>query len=155
MEQTAQPQDPVGSLSKQLLLVKTEHFVLVTIGEGGSTDSHGQATFVTIDDVQVVSAGGGGRAGGAGWSGVSGDVGGTNGQDGTGESLPRMCGDKVQLTPGAAGVNNGDGRGAGGVIVRGRKPTKRFPEDGEGFGAGGGEDNRPGHNGVVVLVLCD
>jgi len=116
VNQTTQPQDPVGSLSKQRFENRTLE-VLVTIGEGGSYKNNGYASSVTIGGRQVVLARGGGGEGRPGWSGVHGDNGGTNGQDGTGESLPRMCGDKVLLTPGAAGTDSngnhaGDGRGA-------------------------------------------
>ena len=62
-----------------------------------------------------------------------------------------MCG--VSLNPGNAGVSS-DGSGAGGVVVDGRRPPIRSLVDGEGFGAGGGEDNRPGYKGVVVLKIC-
>ena len=98
-----------------------------------------------------VSADGGGR-GGAGWSGVNGDIGGSNGEYGSNEPLPHLC--SVSLTPGAAGYNSGDGAGAGGVVVGGQKPTRTSRKDGEGFGAGGGEDNNNGYPGVVVLTIC-
>ena len=98
-----------------------------------------------------VSAGGGGR-GAAGWSGVNGEIGGSNGEYGSNEPLPHLC--SVNLTPGAAGSNSGDGAGAGGVVVDGQKPTRRSSKDGEGFGAGGGEDSNKGYPGVVVLTIC-
>ena len=129
--------------------------LVVTIGHGGSSSHNGQASSVSLNGKQIITAGGGGRGVGAGWPGVSGDTGGTNGQYGTMEPLPTLCSNKVQLSPGAAGVDASDGKGAGGVIVDGKKPTKQSKKDGEGFGAGGGEDHRSGYSGVVVLVLCD
>ena len=39
--------------------------------------------------------------------------------------------------------------------MNGEKPSKRNTQDGEGFGAGGGEDQKPGYDGVVVVMLCD
>ena len=53
------------------------------------------------------------------------------------------------------------------MIVQGTRPTRRFylifgitviidryVEDGWGYGAGGGEDNRSGYNGVAVFIIC-
>ena len=57
------------------------------------------------------------------------------------------------LTPGSAG-SSGDGPGAGGVVVDGQKPARLDSRDGEGFGAGGGEDNRGGYSGAVLLIIC-
>jgi len=133
---------------------QTQSFVLeVTIGLGGmSIGASGESTIVQ-GLPSVVSAQGGGGAGGRGWSGVNGDTGGSNGQYGSYESLPNLCG--VNLTPGAAGYSSSDGKGAGGVVVDGQKPTRTSSVDGEGFGAGGGEDNRHGYPGVVVLILCE
>ena len=86
------------------------------------------------------------------WGGAGGDIGGSNGEYGSNEPLPHLC--SVNLTPGAAGSNSGDGAGAGGVVVDGQKPTRRSSKDGEGFGAGGGEDSNKGYPGVVVLTIC-
>ena len=132
-----------------LVMNETLAFVLdVTIGGGnGETTTVRGLPFSTT----FLSARGGGR-GTAGWSGVSGDIGGSNGEYGSNEPLPHLC--NVSLTPGAAG-QSGDGAGAGGVVVDGRKPTRTSPKDGEGFGAGGGEDGRQGYPGVVVLTLCE
>ena len=134
----------------------------ITIGAGGPSGSgcdesgnsalNGLLTTVLRDGAQVVTAQGGGGAGLPGWSGVVSDDGGTNGQYGTGETLPVLCGG-MALAPGAAGVSS-DGSGAGGVIVNGTKPTRGSSVDGEGFGAGGGEDRRPGYEGVVVVMVC-
>jgi len=133
---------------------QTQSFVLeVTIGRGGmSNGASGEST--TVQGLpSIVSAQGGGGSGGPGWSGVSGDTGGSNGQYGNNEPLPNLCG--VSLTPGAAGYGSSDGKGAGGVVVDGRKPARTSSVDGEGFGAGGGEDNRHGYPGVVILSLCE
>jgi len=135
----------------------------VTIGEGGNQSGRtGGPTSVALDGQLVLSApgGGGGSSGISGWSGVTGSSeqseGGSNGQYGTGESLPTLCSESgMILTPGAAGISNGDNSGAGGVIVSGEKPLKLQGVDGEGFGAGGGEDNYLGYDGVVVIMLCD
>ena len=134
---------------------QTQSFVLeVTIGLGGmSIGASGESTIVQ-GLPSVVSAQGGGGAGGRGWSGVNGDTGGSNGQYGSYESLPNLCG--VNLTPGAAGYSSSDGKGGAGVVVdHGQKPTRTSSVDGEGFGAGGGEDNRHGYPGLVVLTLCE
>lgn len=129
------------------------------IGAGGASGGSGTPTTVTLDGRQVLSAsgGGGGNTGLSGWSGVTSATansqGGSNGQYGSGESLPTLCGG-VSLAPGAAGVSSGDGSGGGGVVVNGEKPVKLNTMDGEGFGAGGGEDDLPGYEGVIVIMLC-
>jgi len=133
----------------------------VTIGEGGkrSGDS-GDPSSVVLDGRVVLSApgGGGGSTGISGWSGVAGPSansrGGSNGEFGTGERLPTLC-SGMGLTPGGAGVSAGDGTGGGGVILSGDKPDRIYDVDGEGFGAGGGEDGFLGYNGVVVIMLCE
>ena len=144
---------------------KTQSLVLdITIGNGGSySGADGQNTTVlglpslSLFGSPEVSAQGGGGAGGPGWSGVSGDTGGFNGNYGSHEQLPILCpaGNAPSLTPGLAGSNQSDGKGAGGVIVDGEKPARRGHMDGEGYGAGGGEDDRSGYPGIVVLTLCD
>jgi len=133
----------------------------VTIGEGGNQSGRtGGPTSVALDGEVVLSApgGGGGSTGISGWSGVTGShansQGGSNGRYGTGERLPTLCSGMI-LTPGQAGRSSGDGTGGGGVIVNGEKPFKIRGVDGEGFGAGGGEDDYPGYNGVVVIMLCN
>ena len=135
----------------------------ITIGDGGLDSQDGLPTSLTIDSVLLFTADGGGGVGRPGWTGISTSdgqgTGGTNGQYGTGETLPEMCGG-LGLQPGAAGHGSTDGRGAGGVLVGQvnspiRKPAKRHDQDGEGYGAGGGEDNLPGYPGVLVLMLCD
>ena len=155
-----------GFFKHQILDVdQTQSYVLdVTIGVGGGRYSgeSGQSTTVKLSsisgsDTHLVSAQGGGGSGGPGWSGVggvNGDVGGFNGKYGTGERLPNLC-SGVNLTPGQAGYNRNDGAGAGGVVVDGRKPRRTDSRDGEGFGAGGGEDRRFGFPGVAVLSLCE
>ena len=128
----------------------------ITVGQGGaSSGANGGATTVMVEGTQILSARGGVRPG-VGWSGVggsTGDIGGSNGEYGTGESLPNLCGG-VSLVPGAAGVHT-DGEGAGGIIVNNEAPSRRYTQDGHGFGAGGGEDNKPGYPGVVVITVCD
>jgi len=147
-----------GFFKHQTLFInQTQSVVLdITIGNGGgSSGANGQTT--TVRGLpSVVSAQGGGGAKRPGWSGVGGgndDVGGFNGKYGTNEPLPILC--HVKLTPGSAGSSSSDGTGAGGIVVDGQKPTKRSTVDGEGYGAGGGEDDRSGYPGVVVLTLCD
>ena len=154
-----------GFFKHQILDVdQTQSYVLdVTIGGGGgSSGESGQSTTVKLSGSDpnviqnLVSAQGGGGSGGPGWSGVGGantDVGGSNGKYGTGERLPNLCG--VNIAPGFAGFNMIDGAGAGGVVVDGRKPRRTDSRDGEGFGAGGGEDRRFGFPGVAVLSLCE
>ena len=144
--------------------VQTSVVVGVSIGAGGLAGGfNGTATNVTVDGKQVMSAAGGGGKGGEGWSGgTNTQQAGSNGKNGSnpltlpngnGLSLPGLC-QGVTLTPGAAGTA-GDGPGAGGVIVGGRKPNRSSIVDGEGFGAGGGEDSRAGVRGVAVIMLCD
>merc|ERR1712059_166559 len=140
--------------------------VNAVIGEGGSNSRDGGTTYVELINpgkkeglIVATAAGGGGRARN-GWSGGGTDNAGSNGSDGdqgdngNGDILPELCGNSI-LSPGSAGYAHGDGPGAGGVIVDGQKPTKRYMYDGEGFGAGGGEDGHAGYDGVVVLILCD
>ena len=136
---------------------QTQAFVLdVTIGDGGRSSGASGGSTTVRGLPSLVSAQGGGGSGGPGWSGVSGDIGGYNGEYGSNEPLPALCDALSEtLTPGKAGINSGDGAGAGGVVVEGRKPTRTSTKDGEGFGAGGGEDNRHGYPGVVVLTLCE
>ena len=141
---------------------QTQAFVLdVTIGDGGRLSGASGGSTTVRGLPSLVSAQGGGGSGGPGWSGISGDIGGYNGEYGSNEPLPQLCsalhrlGTSVNLAPGTAGYNSGDGAGAGGVVVEGRKPTRTSSKDGEGFGAGGGEDNRHGYPGVVVLTLCE
>ena len=132
------------------------------IGEGGSSGGgDGIPTAVMLDGKEVLSAPGGGGAGRLGWSGVDtrnsgqGD-GGSNGQYGSGEVLPELC-EGVVLGPGVAGQEKRGGldAGAGGVVVGGQKPTRRNTQDGEGFGAGAGEDNMKGYKGVAVVMYCE
>ena len=141
---------------------QTQSFVLeVIVGKGGTYGGDGQSTEVRglYTSPSSLLARGGGGAGRDGWSGGSGGGGsgganGSNGhgQNGSGEALPTVCG--VELAPGDSGTNSSDGEGGGGVIVDGQKPTRNHYQDGEGFGAGGGEDNLSGYPGVVVLSLC-
>ena len=142
--------------------------VLIEIGSrgsggygGGSTGGlDGGATTVSIDGVVVLRAQGGGGSGRPGWSGgtnnppagFNGASGSSFSENGNGEELPELCG-SVFLSPGAAGSSS-DGPGAGGVIVNGQKPTRLDSRDGEGYGAGGGEDNRDGYSGAVLLTIC-
>jgi len=133
--------------------------VSVTIGEGGDY-SDGTPTEVIVEKLGTITARGGGKAGRAGWSGGSSEKGGWNGGDGdsksngSGESLPTVCGDGVTLTAGPTGRYDSDGTGGGGVIVNGQKPSQVYYRDGEGYGAGGGEDNYDGYDGIAVLMLC-
>ena len=136
----------------------------VDIGAGGGASTDGGATAVTVycDGVKCgyASAAGGGGSARPGWSGGANSVGGWNGgggdsnSNGSGEQLPSLCGGGVSLKAGAAGTST-DGTGAGGVIVGGQRPGRRYTEDGLGYGAGGGEDNRPGYSGVAVLLVCE
>ena len=45
--------------------------------------------------------------------------------------------------------------GGGGILIEGRKSCRHNLLNGEGYGAGGGEDDQEGSAGVVVLMLCD
>ena len=133
---------------------QTQSMVLdIEIGSGGIGYGRDGQTTTVRGLPSVVSAQGGGGKRGPGWSGVNGEEGGYNGQYGNNEPLPNLC--HVKLTPGTPGSGQGDGKGAGGIVVDDRKPTRRSTVDGEGYGAGGGEDNRSGYPGVVVLTLCD
>ena len=131
----------------------------MTVGAGGDSSTDGGATVVSVDGSEVLRAAGGGGDRRPGWSGGSGGTNaGSNGSDGdlangSGESLPTLCGG-VSLTPGASGTSTGNGVGAGGVVVGGMKPDRLFDEDGEGYGAGGGEDSKSGYGGVVLWMLC-
>ena len=139
---------------KTIDITQTQTLVIdITIGLGGSTSgANGQATTVQ-STLFTVSAQGGGQGTGTGWSGgTGGGTGGYNGQYGSGEQLPTLC--QATLTPGAAGYGGNHGGGGGGVIVNGQKPARLFVDDGEGYGAGGGEDHRNGYAGVVVLTVC-
>ena len=135
----------------------------ITIGEGGSSrGGDGSPTTVVMDGLEVISAPGGGGAGRPGWSGVDTSKGkgygngGSNGLYGSGEELPELCGG-VALTPGAAGLFTVTSyqSGAGGVVVEDEKPIQRNTNDGEGFGAGAGEDNLVGYKGVAVVMICE
>ena len=128
---------------------------------GGSTIGlDGGVTTVSINGAVVLRAPGGGGSGRPGWSGgtnsppagFNGASGSSFSGNGNGAELPELCGDVV-LTPGAAGSSS-DGPGAGGVILDGQKPTRLDSRDGEGYGAGGGEDNRDGYPGAVLLAVC-
>ena len=134
-------------------ITQTQTLVIdITIGLGGrSCCNSGQATTVE-STLFTVTAQGGGQGTGTGWSGGNSGTGGYNGQYGSGEQLPSLC--QVTLTPGAAGDGGNHGGGGGGVIVNGQKPSRLFIDDGEGYGAGGGEDHRNGYAGVVVLTFC-
>merc|ERR1711935_632041 len=132
----------------------------VTIGQGGDWGS-GTNTNVDIAGLNLPVVGrGGGYSGGQGWSGGSSEKGGWNGSNGnsmsngSGEKLPTICDPSVKLEAGQTGDYDSDGTGGGGVIVNGKSPHHRFRRDGYGYGAGGGEDNYDGYDGVAVLVLC-
>jgi hypothetical protein len=137
--------------------------VTVDLGSGGGTSADGQATVVTVfcggeQCGQAAAAGGGGDAR-PGWSGGANSVGGSNGaggdgnNNGNGEQLPTLCNTGVGLSAGMAGTST-DGTGAGGVYVNGNRPGRRYVEDGLGYGAGGGEDNRSGYAGVAAVFIC-
>jgi hypothetical protein len=159
--------------TQQTVQADTVVNVKVVIGGGGAgTGQDGGDTVMTIVGSTVVTAGGGGGAARPGWSGgTNQNLAGSNGSsgynwpggstaaggtNGSGETLPSLCGG-IALTPGAAGTMQKPGfeGGAGGVIVDGQKPTRSDARDGEGYGAGGGEDSRPGYGGVAVLMVCD
>merc|ERR1711970_1573695 len=143
-----------------LPIKKSGHYALnVTIGRGGDY-SDGGVTSANIKGLGNVVALGGGYRGGPGWSGGSSEKGGESGTDGdgksngSGETLPTLCGENVTLTAGATGDYDSDGTGGGGVIVNGKEPYRNYRRDGHGFGAGGGEDNYDGYDGIVVITLC-
>jgi len=150
-----------GFFSYEVLPVEASgtYNVNVTIGRGGDY-ADGTPTEVLIKNVGTVTARGGGKARGAGWSGGSSEKGGWNGgsgdsqSNGSGEPLPTVCGEGVTLTAGPTGRYDSDGTGGGGVIVNGQKPSQVYYRDGEGYGAGGGEDNYDGYDGIAVLMLC-
>ena len=74
--------------------------------------------------------------------------------NGSGAELPILC-RKVKLHAGAHGEGNDqEGGGGGGILIEGRKSCRHTLLNGEGFGAGGGEDYQDGSDGVVVLMLC-
>merc|ERR1711892_605864 len=106
----------------------------VTIGLGGDNRS-GKDTVIDIDGLDGIVGSGGGYSGGQGWSGGSSEKGGWNGgsgdskSNGNGASLPTICNPQVTLEAGKTGDYDSDG-------------------------AGGGEDNYDGYDGVAVLVLC-
>jgi len=140
----------------------------LTLGSGGDYSS-GAPTTLAISQPKdqreygnfwSLTANGGGNSRGQGWSGGSSELGGWNGgngQDeynGNGNSLPAPCSPLVSLSPGQTGTYDSDGTGGGGVIVNDIKPDKRWKRDGEGFGAGGGEDNYDGYAGVAVIMVC-
>jgi len=133
--------------------------VNVKIGKGGDNQD-GEPTEVDVPGVGAVKAEGGGYAGRNGWSGGSSEKGGWNGgsgdskSNGSGEKLPTVCGEGVTITAGATGDYDSDGTGGGGVVVNGEKPYRRYYRDGEGYGAGGGEDDYDGNDGVAILMLC-
>merc|ERR1719348_484838 len=139
----------------------------LNIGYGGDYNNGGSTDLVIFQDdlgpsgvLYRNSAAGGGKARGNGWSGGSSEKGGwngSNGQDeynGSGEQLPSLCSPEVSLTPGQTGAYDSDGTGGGGVIINGLKPITRFRKDGEGFGAGGGENNFDGYAGAAVIMVC-
>merc|ERR1711935_543095 len=136
----------------------------VNIGLGGD-NRNGKDTVVAIENIEKIDeipvvGRGGGHGGGQGWSGGSSEKGGWNGgsgdskSNGNGASLPIMCNPQVTLEPGKTGDYDSDGTGGGGVIVNGEQPYHRYRRDGYGYGAGGGEDDYDGYDGVAVLVLC-
>jgi len=113
----------------------------ITVGEGGDYNTAGGLT--TIRGLpEYISASG--ASYGGGFRSV--------------EPLPDLCGTSIAWgTDGS--VNHYNDIGQGGVIVDGRKPTRQYNRDGEGFGAGGGYNKHgyganPGYKGVVVLSLC-
>jgi len=113
----------------------------ITVGDGGKNGANGGLT--TIRGLPEYLSASGASYGG-GFRSV--------------EPLPDLCGTSIAW--GADGsANHYDKPGQGGVIVDGRKPTRQYNRDGEGFGAGGGYNrhgygSRPGYKGVVVLSLC-
>ena len=133
--------------------------VTIQIGQGGIKSSINGGSTIAVVGGQTITANGGGGNQGAGWSwgGNDGQNGFSNGggTKGSGESLPKICGN-ASLTPGAGGVSQGnEGGGGGGVIIDGKIPTRRSDMDGEGFGAGGAEMNYDGYTGVALIILCD
>jgi len=132
----------------------------------GGTDG-GQTKVTLVENGASVIGLGGGKNGGNGWSGGSeGKAGGTNGAsasdvsgNGSGAPLPTVCGGAISLRPGAGGPaggpKNNEGGGGGGVIVDGKKPSKTYSWDGEGYGAGGGDSYSDsvnnGYDGVAII----
>ena len=135
--------------------------ITITIGAGGvEAGQDGEDTVVVLNGVETITAKGGGGKAGPGWSGGAQNMqagsNGANGEgftNGNGQLLPTLCAN-IDLSPGAAGPKHDDTGGAGGVVIFDKKPSKSFPNDGEGFGAGGGEDRHPGYDGVVVIMVC-
>ena len=142
--------------------------VNITIGTGGSGPGghDGHVTRVVIGEKSIEAKGGGGN-GRSGWSGGgdNGGNGGFNGSsgggsnhvngNGSGAELPALC-RNVKLNAGAQGEGlKREGGGGGGIVIDGRKCCRNNMLDGEGYGAGGGEDDHDGSPGVVVLMLCD
>merc|ERR1712130_819071 len=124
------------------ILVNNQSFLelTITIGDGGKARGNGEST--TIEGLPDYFAAPGGAAGGSHKQSV--------------ELLPNLCGSSI-----AWGADGSYGYwqslGKGGVIVDGRKPTRRSTMDGVGFGAGGGHDSyreKAGYKGVAVLSLC-
>ena len=142
--------------------------VNITIGPGGTGHGghDGGVTSIVMGDKAVEAKGGGGN-GRSGWGG-GGDNGGNGGfngssgrgsQDvngnGSGAELPVLCRD-IKLSAGKNGKGiNREGGGGGGILIEGRKSCRHNLLNGEGYGAGGGEDDQEGSAGVVVLMLCD
>merc|ERR1719481_95750 len=132
--------------------------VAVTIGAGGDNTA-GRETVVTIPGFTTVTGKGGGYSAGPGWSGGSSEKGGWNGgngasmSNGSGEKLPTVCGN-VKIEASNTGDYDSDGTGGGGVKIDGKEPPHLYRRNGYGYGAGGGEDDYDGTDGVVVIMLC-
>ena len=147
---------------QKVKLNATQTTVMIEIGQGGTSSSvDGGSTTAVVGEETITAAGGGGNNG-PGWSmGGDGKVDGFfngGGSEGSGESLPIICG-SARLTAGVGGVSrlisNNEGGGGGGVVIDGQKPTRISYMDGEGFGAGGAEMNYNGYPGAALIILCD
>jgi len=138
----------------------------VFIGEGGTSSNDGTRTKVTINcdgcTKTIMRAYGGGGDARPGWSGGANTWAGENGGqgdylgNGSGEKLPDLCNRLMSLRAGSRGYSYyDDGTGAGGVYVNEDSPYRCCSEDGYGYGAGGGEDDHYGYQGIAALMVCE
>lgn len=153
-----------GYFKYQEVEVPGQVVVNTNIGSGGTSSNNGGVTKVEVlvggVRLVLVKASGGGGDARPGWSGGANSRGGSSGGqgdylgNGSGEQLPAACNRLVSITAGGAGYSS-DGTGAGGVHPNGASPYRCCSEDGYGYGAGGGEDNHHGYQGVTVIMVCE
>eukprot|EP00092_Neocalanus_flemingeri_P025703 GFUD01027866.1.p1 GENE.GFUD01027866.1~~GFUD01027866.1.p1 ORF type:complete len:706 (+),score=174.98 GFUD01027866.1:41-2158(+) len=126
--------------------MKGPTIVNIIVGQGGGTSRNGKPSLVTVDGFtnQITITANGGRSSHYKSSKLS-----------SSRKIVPICGD-LNLSLGSNGQQQSsrNGQGEGGVIIDGKKPTRRNTFDGEGFGAGGGRDNT-GYPGLVIVMICD